>query len=239
MASSRIPGLAGFLAPSKAPWLVLAVCACNSTSSPSPSSSSSGSDPGSGTQTLYAGVELTLSSIGADATPTPSLSVALAQSSRSGAPVSQATITLSASDGTTVIASENASPPGSYRASGFTWQPNWHLEIAAGADHLEAGVEAPGKTTITSPAQNATVPEGSVAIQWADAWGRKAQSTWVSPCCGQGVVDLTDSGSGSAPAIAPGGVYFLYRQDVTPLAGGVSGSFASATSSNGLYLNVQ
>jgi hypothetical protein len=42
-----------------------------------------------------------------------------------------------------------------------------------------------------------------------------------------------------APAIVPGGVYMLYRQDVTPLAGGVANAFASSTTSNGLYLNVQ
>ena len=222
--------------------VVLGAGACGSShppSSPSPTSPPSGSDSGTGSKTLYVGVELTLSSLGADATPAPSLSVVLAQSARGASPVSNATVKLTATDGTSVTASESSSVPGSYQASNFTWEPSWHLEIAAGSDHLEAGVVAPGRTRITAPAPNATVPAGQVEFQWTDDWGNKAQSTWVSPCCGQSVVDLTDSGSGSAPAVAPGGVYFIYRQDVTPLAVGVSASFASATSSNGTYLNVQ
>jgi len=66
---------------------------------------------------------------------------------------------------------------------GLHLEPTWHLEISSGLDHLEATVAAPGRTTITAAAQNATVPAGQVEIQWTDAWGEKAQSTWVSPCC--------------------------------------------------------
>jgi hypothetical protein len=218
---------------STAATLPLIACGSSTTSSP-PSTS----DPGSGSKTLYVGVELTLSSIGAN-TPVPSLSVVIAQASRDGASVSGAAVKLTAGDGVTVTPTESATVPGYYEASGFTWEPTWHVEISSGLDHLEATVAALGRTTITAPAQNATVPAGQVAIQWTDAWGEKAQSTWVSPCCGQSVVDLTDTGSGLAPAIVPGGVYMLYRQDVTPLAGGVANAFASSTTSNGLYLNVQ
>ena len=215
---------------------ILALIACSSTASSSPPSAS---DSGSGSKTLYVGAELTLSSIGASTTPLPSLSVVIEQAARGGTAVSGAAVKLTASDGVTVTAAESATVPGSYQASGFTWEPSWHLEINSGSDHLEATVAAPGRTTITAPAQNATVPAGQVEIQWTDAWGEKAQSTWVSPCCGQSVVDLADTGSGFAPAIVPGGVYTVYRQDVTPLAGGVANAFASATTSNGLYLNVQ
>lgn len=214
----------------------LALIACGSTASSSPPSAS---DSGSGSKTLYVGAELTLSSIGASTTPVPSLTVVIAQAARGGASVSGAAVKLTAGDGVTVTAAESATVPGSYQASGFTWEPTWHLEISSGLDHLEATVAAPGRTTITAPAQNATVPAGQVEIQWTDAWGEKAQSTWVSPCCGQSVVDLADTGSGFAPAIVPGGVYMIYRQDVTPLAGGVANAFASATTSNGIYLNVQ
>ena len=224
----------------RTPWMptaaTLALIACGSTTASSPSSVS---DPGSGSKTLYVGAELTLSSFGASATPVPSLSVAIAQAARGGASVSGAAVKITAGDGVTVTAAESATVPGYYQASGFTWEPTWHLEISAGSDHLEATVAAPGRTTITAPAQNATVPAGQVEIQWTDAWEAKAQSTWVSPCCGQSVVDLADTGSGSAPAIVPGGAYTIYRQDVTPLAGGVSNAFASATTSNGVYLNIQ
>jgi hypothetical protein len=215
----------------------LALIACGSTTASS--SPPSASESGSGSKTLYVGAELTLSTIGEGTTPLPSLSVAIAQAARGGASVSGAAVKLTAGDGVTVTAAESATVPGSYQASGFTWEPSWHLEISSGSDHLEATVAAPGRTTITAPAQNATVPAGQVEIQWTDAWGEKAQSTWVSPCCGQSVVDLSDTGSGFAPAIVPGGVYMLYRQDVTPLAGGVANAFASATTSNGIYLNVQ
>jgi hypothetical protein len=215
----------------------LALIACSSTTASS--SPPATSDSGSGSKTLYVGAELTLSSIGASTTPVPSLSVVIEQAARGGASVSGAVVKLTAGDGVTVTAAESATVPGSYQASGFTWEPSWHLEISSGSDNLEATVAAPGRTTITAPAQNATVPAGQVEIQWTDAWGEKAQSTWVSPCCGQSVVDLADTGSGFAPAIVPGGVYMIYRQDVTPLAGGVSNAFASATTSNGVYLNVQ
>jgi hypothetical protein len=214
----------------------LALIACGSTTTTSPPSTS---DSGSGSKTLYVGAELTLSSFGVSTTPVPSLSVAIAQAARGGTAVSGAAVKLTAGDGVTVTAPESATVPGYYQASGFTWEPTWHLEISSGLDHLEATVAAPGRTTITSPAQNATVPVGQVEVQWTDAWGEKAQSTWVSPCCGQSVVDLADTGSGSAPAIVPGGAYTIYRQDVTPLAGGGSDAFASATTSNGVYLNVQ
>jgi len=213
----------------------LALIACGSTASSTPPS---GSNSGSGSKTLYVGAELTLSTIGASTTPVPSLSVAIAQAARGGVSVSGAAVKLTAG-GVTVTAAESTTVPGSYQASGFTWEPSWHLEISSGLDHLEATVAAPGRTTITAPVQNATVPAGQVEIQWTEAWGEKAQSTWVSPCCGQSVIDLADTGSGFAPAIVPGGVYTIYRQDVTPLAGGVANAFASATTSNGIYLNVQ
>jgi hypothetical protein len=115
----------------------------------------------------------------------------IAQAARGGASVSGAAVKLTAGDGVTVTAAESATVPGSYQASGFTWEPTWHLEISSGLDHLEATVAAPGRTTITAPAQNATVPAGQVEIQWTDAWGEKAQSTWVSPCCDSAAPVLT------------------------------------------------
>jgi len=222
----------------------LGIAACGSgtthpaSTSTSTSTSTSVSDSGSGSGTLYAGVELTFSTIGTNPA-SPSLSVVLAQVARGGAPVSGATIELVATDGTALSPAESASTPGSYQTSNFTWQPGWHLAITSASGHLEASIDAPGKTTITTPAMNATVSAGPIEFQWSDAWAKKAQSAWVSPCCGLSTVKLTDTGSGSVQTMAPGGVFTLYRQDVTSLAGGVANSFASATTSNGVLLTVE
>ncbi len=224
--------------------IAMGVVGCGSTGKQAPGdgqgagSDLASGDPGSGTKTLYAGVELSLSSIDGS-TPLPSLVVAVAAGARGGAAVSGATIVLSATDGTTITPTEDAGTPGTYEADNLTWESSWHLQITSGSDQLEATIAAPGATTITSPTPNATVSAGSVTFAWTDVLDEHAQSVWVSPCCGDPIVDLTDSGSGSVLVAAPGGVFTLYRQDALPLDGGAAGSLATAVTSYGVLLTVQ
>jgi len=223
-------------------WLVavMAVAACGSsgTSADSGSGPGPGSDPGSGTKTLYAGIELYLSALAGGATPTAELTVVLARGMLGGPSVSGAGVVLKAPDGVTVTATEEATPPGSYVASGFVWEPSWHVQISAGSDQLELTVAAPGATTITSPMQDATVAAGPVALQWTDAWGAYAQNVWAE-CCGDPTVRLTDSGTGTIAVDAPGGEVTLYRQNGLVPSGGAAGSLATAETSYGVYLQAQ
>jgi hypothetical protein len=223
-------------------WLagVVALAACGSSqaSSDSGSGPASGSDPGSGTQTLFAGIELDLSALAGGGTPLSELTVALTRETLAGASVSGASVRLTAPDGVTVTATEAAATPGSYGASGFAWEPSWHVQIGAGSDQLEFTIAPPGATTITSPTQGASVAPGPVALQWTDAWGAQAQSVWAE-CCGDPIVKLTDSGSGTIPVEAPGGEVTVYRQNALVPSGAAPGSLATAETSYGVYLQAQ
>ncbi len=223
-------------------WLItlMAVAACGSSkaSSDAGPGSGTGSDPGSGTKTLYAGIELDLAALGGGGTPNAGLTVVLARGTLGGASVSGAAVTLTAADGVTVTAAEEAATPGSYQASGFVWKPSWHVQISAGSDQLQLTLAAPGATMITSPAQGATVAAGPVALQWTDAWGAQADNVWAE-CCGNPTVKLTDSGSGTIPVEAPGGEVTVYRQNALVPGGGAAGSLATAETSYGVYLQAQ
>ncbi|HTQ08289.1 MAG TPA: hypothetical protein VMI54_30755 [Polyangiaceae bacterium] len=222
-------------------WLfaLILLPACGSGKA-SPASGSSpdapgSSDAGSGTKTLYAGIELDLAALAGGATPNAELTVVLARGMQGGAGVSGADVTLAAPDGVTVTAAEDGTTPGSYRASGFTWEPSWHVQISAGSDELELTLAAPGATTVTTPTQGASVAAGPVTLEWTDAWGAKAESVWAE-CCGAPTVKLTDSGTGSLPVTAPGGEVTLYRQNALVPSGGAQGSLATAETSYGVYL---
>ena len=236
----------GILPMPKRWWLaalvVVVAGACGSSKTSSDSGSGpgpgSGSDPGSGTKTLYAGIELDLAALGGGATATPELTVVLARGMRGGPSVSGAAVVLTAPDGATVTGTEDTMAPGSYRASGFVWKPSWHAQISAGADQLELTIAAPGETTITSPMQGATVAAGPVTFQWMDAWGAQAQSVWAD-CCGNPIVMLTDSGTGTIPVSAPASEVTIYRQNALVPAGGAAGSLATAETSYGVYVQVQ
>ena len=223
-------------------WLVtlMAVAACGSSkgSSDSGAGTGTGSDPGTGTRTLYAGIELDLDALGGGETPNAELTVVLARGTLGGASVSGAAVTLTAPDGVTVTATEESATPGSYGASGFVWEPSWHVQISAGSDQLQLTLVAPGATMITSPAQGATVAAGPVALQWTDAWAAQADNVWAD-CCGDPTVKLTDSGSGTMPVEAPGGEVTVYRQNALVPGGGAAGSLATAESSYGVYLQAQ
>ncbi len=231
-------------------WLivVLALPACGSStkssdSSPAPSGTGSapgsgtGSDPGSGTKTLFADVELHLAGVAGGAAPTAGLTVVLASGMQDGPDVSGADVTLTAPDGVTVTATEDTTIR-AYRASGFMWEPSWHVQISAGSDQLQFTLAAPGATTITSPTQTASVEAGPVSLTWTDAWGAKAQSVWAE-CCGNPIVELTDSGSGTISVEAPGGEVTVYRQNGLAPSGGATGSLATAETSYAVYLQAQ
>lgn len=227
-------------------WLaalvVAAACGSSGTSSDSGSGPGpgpgSGADPGSGTKTLYAGIELDLAVVGGGASPTPELTVVLARGMRGGPSVSGASVVFTAPDGATVTGTEDTTAPGSYRAAGFVWKPSWHAQISAGVDHLELAIAAPGETTITSPMQGATVAAGPVTFHWTDAWGAQAQSVWAD-CCGNPIVKLTDSGTGTIPVSAPGSEVTIYRQNAIVPAGGATGSLATAETSCGVHVQAQ
>jgi hypothetical protein len=221
---------------------VLLICACSSTS-PGPGSGDPGSgdpgsgDPGSGTKTLYADIEVGASMV-LGGSQQPSLEVVLARSTVGGPPVSGASVVFTAASNAVTL-TEVGMTPGTYQApSGFDWQPSWHVEISAGSDELEATVEVPGETTITSPMTGGNVAAGDVTVQWTDSLGATAQSVWADPGNGSTIVKLSDTGSGMVPVSATG-VITIYRQDAGDLAGGVSGSLATATTSCAVYLTVQ
>ena len=215
---------------------VLVFAACGSSGMSHGADAGSG-DPGSGTKTLYAAVGLSASSVDGGSEVVV-LDVELARTMRGGPSVSGATVTLTASGGVTVTATEDAMIPGMYEASGFAWQPTWQVQITAGSDEVQATVQAPGETTVTSPTNGATVAAGDLTVQWTDAFGAHAQSVWADPGNGAPIVQLTDSGSGSVPVTATS-VVTIYRQDAEDLAGGVTGSLATATTSYGVYVQVQ
>ena len=218
--------------------MAVAACGSSRTSGDSGSGPGAGSDPGSGTKTLYAGIELYLSALAGGATPTAELTVVLARGALGGPSVSGASVVLAAPDGVTLTATEEATTPGSYSASGFVWEPSWHVQIGAGSDQLELTLAAPGATTITSPVQGATVAAGPVTLQWTDAWGAHAQNVWAE-CGSNPTVKLTDSGTGTISVNAPGGEVTLYRQNGLVPSGGAAGSLATAETSYGVYLQVQ
>jgi hypothetical protein len=223
-------------------WVAFAACGSSKASSdagPGPGTGTgTGSDPGSGTKTLYAGIELDLTALAGGAAPNAELTVVLARGTSGGASVSDASVTLTAADGVTVTATEEAATPGSYQASGFVWEPSWHVQISAGSDQLQLTLAAPGATTLTSPAQGASVAAGPVMLQWTDAWGAQARSVWAD-CCGDPTVKLTDSGTGTIPVEAPGGEVVLYRQNALVPSGGAAGSLATAETSYGVYVQAQ
>jgi hypothetical protein len=217
-------------------FLLIGACSSSSGSGLEDGGGSGGSgDPGTGTKTLYAGVGLSASMV-AGGSESSGVDVVLARGMRGGAPVSGATVTLTAG-GTTVTPTEGAIA-GSYEASGFAWQPSWQLQVSSGSDQLQATIAAPGATTITSPANGATVAAGDLTVQWTDGFGAKAASTWADPGNGAQIVQLTDSGMGTVPVSATG-VVTIYRQDAEPLDGGVANSLATAVSSYGVFIQVQ
>lgn len=219
----------------KLAWL-LVIGACSSSPNSGLEDGGNGSgDPGSGTKTLYAGVGLSASTV-TGGTAINVVDVVLARGMRGGAPVSGATVTLAAG-GTTVTPTEGAIA-GTYEANGFAWQPSWQLQITSGSDQLQATIAAPGATTITSPANGATVAAGDLTVQWTDGFGAKAASTWADPGNGAQIVKLSDSGTGTVPVSATG-VVTIYRQDAEPLEGGVANSLATAVSSYGVFIMVQ
>jgi hypothetical protein len=223
-------------------WLVatmaFAGCGSSGTAADAGSSPGSGADPGSGTKTLYAGTEVGLSGLAGAGDAIAQLSVVLARGMRGGPSVSGASVVFTTPAGVSVTATEVASMPGFYMASGFGWEPSWHVQISAGSDQLQFTVAAPGATMITSPVQDATVAAGPLALQWTDAWGAHAQSVWAD-CCGVPIVSLTDSGTGTIAVAAPGGEVTLYRQNAFVPSGGAAGSLVTALSSYGVYLQAQ
>lgn len=71
---------------------------------------------------------------------------------------------------------------GAYGINGIPWDTGWQIEVNRADDHLDAFLEAPGVTTITSPLGGTTFRKsagGALTVHWKDAEDREAQKVFV------------------------------------------------------------
>ncbi len=133
-----------------------------------------GSDPGSGTQTLY--VQAQAASDGT--TGGTVLGVTVRQGDANGSVIDNATVTITAADGTRYsLPWVGAFKIGGYTKSNLAWSPAWHLQVVDGADQLEATLSAPGATVITSPKPGSTFDRNAgrpLTVAWRDDAGKGA-----------------------------------------------------------------
>lgn len=143
-----------------------------------------GSNPGSGTKTLY--VKAAVQSDGtSDGTW---LAVEVREGSDQGVLVTDAQVSVRGdSTGETGIPwGGGVSMDGFNGGVYVVWHPQWDrgftLNVNRGSDHLNAYVETPGITTITSPISGTAfaLAEGKpLVVEWKDSYGRRAENVRV------------------------------------------------------------
>jgi len=180
-----------------------------------------GSDPGGGTGTLLVRGDVDVNREGAD------LRVRV---ERNGQDVDDAIVTITSDAGEVTLPLAGG---GDYRAGQAGWNDWYDLEVRAGDDWLDGGIETPDVPAITEPSSDSAldphqVDGGMVRVAWS---GEGAMTVRVR------VGDFEDGGDDTGELMVPATAFTdgemevsVERTNSTDLAGGAPGSHLSAHS---------
>ena len=177
------------------------------------------SDPGGGTGTLLVRADVEVDGEGAGLRVTVD---------RNGQDVDDALVTIRSDGGDVTLPLVGG---GEYRAEQAGWNDWYDLEVRAGDDWLDGGIETPDLPIITDPSGDApldphTVDGGQVRVAWT---GEDAMTARVR------VGDFEDRGADDGEVMVPATAFndgemeiSVRRENAVDLAGGASGSRLTA-----------